>query len=420
MPPRAVLLSLALLGSARLALAGEPVVLPDFTPTTTAEAVLSVMLYDEARRALEGAGFRVIGPAEAEGTVKPGSMDSCATAPTCPTVALALLPARIALVVRIETRGDGAVGIVESWVEDQAEPSDVWEIPVHAGDEYAFGVALVGVVNNQSGRLGPVPDELKADGEALIAAGDPSGQERYLAGSRAAFEASGLSVDEWIDEAVPHAGRLVLEVRGGVGVGDVGRAADVHVDLDASLSNAQDWFQESPSAGAGVQLALAAGYAPLTWLEITLGLGVQTGHRRVGTTWSIDGVLQDQGAAKGSATQLLIEPRGRFILPTGTVKPYALAGTQIRMFDQYQIDSSDVGYPEPPGGTFVAPVIGAGWMVDPSPLLGVFLEGTFAYHLGLRSAAAELGGAPPADRPPIDTFRGYTVGVAAGAQVRLP
>src|SRR5688572_6976308 len=84
--------------------AGEPVLVPDFTPATTSEFALAFLLQERVVAALEGTGHVVLTGPVVEPTT--GALDVCFDVEGCPVGAMQKLPVRVAVVVRVE-RKDG-------------------------------------------------------------------------------------------------------------------------------------------------------------------------------------------------------------------------------------------------------------------------------------------------------------------------
>jgi hypothetical protein len=107
---RTLLFGLATLLPA-VAAAGEPLLVPDFTPASTSEFSLAFLLQDRVIASLEGAGHVVL----TSDVVRPrvgAVVDACADTPACPIEPLRALPARVAVVVRIERRDAALIGLV--------------------------------------------------------------------------------------------------------------------------------------------------------------------------------------------------------------------------------------------------------------------------------------------------------------------
>ncbi|MFK7930516.1 MAG: hypothetical protein AB8H79_20180 [Myxococcota bacterium] len=59
-------------------------------------------------------------------------------------------------------------------------------------------------------------------------------------------------------------------------------------------------------------------------------------------------------------------------------------------------------------------------MVDPSPMVGLFVEGAFAYPLGTRAVSAETSLVPePSSAPSPVEVDGRVISVVGGVQFRL-
>ncbi|MBT3220151.1 MAG: hypothetical protein HN348_13770 [Proteobacteria bacterium] len=246
---------------------------------------------------------------------------------------------------------------------------------------------------------------------------------RHVLGSEKHLRKLQKDPRDWLFAASPHAGRFTVEVRVGVGIGDVDRHADVRVDLEDTVQTS-DWFQEGPTNSARVRGGLYLGYAPTTYLDIGVLTGLQYGVRALTTGWaqiSDSGTTVDSsGIQQVQAVQIYVQPRLRaYMVPVGPAKPYAFAGVELRIFDAYKIEQPDeLQYPIPPAGLVAGPLGGLGLMIDPGPIVGFFAEGSFTYHLGVRSAAAEKGSwSGIVETVPMGVH--YTIGVAGGVQFRL-
>jgi hypothetical protein len=90
--------------------------------------------------------------------------------------------------------------------------------------------------------------------------------------------------------------------------------------------------------------------------------------------------------------------------------------------DRYQIDQPPtLTYPVPGAALIPGWIGGGGMMIDPGPIVGVFAEGSYTRHFGVRSQPLEYGqGAPwPYEYTPIDATGALTVAVTGGIQFRL-
>ena len=246
---------------------------------------------------------------------------------------------------------------------------------------------------------------------------------RHLAGAEKAFRNAQRDPRDWLFQAMPHGGRVVFEVRGGVGMGDVDRIADSRVDVNASNQPQSDWFQEGPAAATRPRGALFIGYAPLAYLDLGVVGGLQYGNKLLTTGWTQNGVEVDTSAQQRvQAVQFYVQPRLRiYLAPTGPVKPYVFGHAELRVFDSFDIQSGGMlQYPEPPGGLMFGGGGGGGLMFDPGPMIGLFAEGAFTAHAGTRAAPAEPpGGVRPSSVAALPGADGYTIGVVGGLQFRI-
>jgi hypothetical protein len=238
-----------------------------------------------------------------------------------------------------------------------------------------------------------------------------------------------MDARDWLYRATPHAGRVTFEVRAGLGMGDVDRFADVRAALENGVQT-QAWYQEGPSYARRPRGEIFLGYAPLTFLDVGVLFGLQYSGRDLTTGLARAG--EGEGEALGSApvdvselddiqaVQLHVQPRVRgYLVPTGPAKPYLMTGIEVKVFDTYRIEQPvGVLYPIPPGGSTAGWVGGAGLLIDPSPIMGVFFEGAYIPHFGLRAATTSEGlwaGAIPTPQE----ARGWTASLMGGVQFRL-
>lgn len=241
---------------------------------------------------------------------------------------------------------------------------------------------------------------------------------RHLIGCRSSFEAADGPPLEWLFQNTPHAGRLIVEVRGGYALGDTQRQADVRVYLDGD-EVVGDWFQEYPTAANMPRGALYVGYAPSTYVDFGVEAGLQYGHRTLHTAVIDGGDTGEVFASSAQAVQAWVQPTARlYVVHLGLAKPYVLGGFHLRAFDAFDIAASDLPFPEPPGGVFFGPTVGGGLMIDPGPIVGFFAEGSYTPHFGARALPAQRGERPGDAPDPAITSRN-TVAITGGVQFRL-
>jgi len=451
----------------------EVVLVPDFTPGTTSEFSLAFLLQERVIESLSSAGNLVLTGEIVESTV--GPLIACADVPSCPVNELRKLPARLALVVRV-SRKEGAVS-AEYRIFDRAsgEVKDSGSLPIPPGQEQDAVSKLVTAVEAQTEELGPIHSESVTSAQTMITEWersklpfespvtlpveppkDPPKEEppelppedppakppelelvsdlekrlteaglqpRHIVGARKSFNKTKLPPRKWFFRNTPHAGRLIIEVRGGIGLGDVDRAADVRAYgalNDGVWTQSGDWFQEGPRKNLRVRGGIYLGYAPTTYFDVGTVIGVQYGQKTLTTAYYDGNTSGEISTDVVSAVQLYAQPQVRFtIVPLGAVKPYLYVGADLRIFDGYKIvDPPDVDYPEPPFGFVPGPMGGGGICFDPSPIVGICFDGAYTRHFGIRADAAQAGDMPPdAPEAPRGTFG--TVGVTGGVQFRL-
>ncbi len=269
----------------------------------------------------------------------------------------------------------------------------------------------------------PAPTEPLSD-EARIeqALADTDLTERHLVGVRQHFLDSGLDVRDWLYQQTPHAGRTIIEVRGGFGIGDTDRIAYVRTFVDPDGTQRQ-WFQEGPTDGQRVRGELFVGYAPSAWVDVGAVLGLQYGERTLDSGWSDGAGGGRQSTDTVQAVQFHLQPRARlYPVRTGPFKPFLFAGVDLRFFDMWRIRPvENITYAQPPGGLAAGPAAGGGLLIDPSPLVGFFAEAAYVAHFGARAGFVQQ---PSANRPADDGFidrapAGYLVTISGGVQFRL-
>ncbi len=486
----AVITAAAVAVAVPAAQAGEPLLVPDFTPGSTTEFGLAFLLQGKVIDGLRQQGHIVLGN-QAAAPVVGDSIVSCADLPGCPFAALQQLPARAAVVGRVARTADGVLTVyVAAYEQGDSRPVDSRDFIVEGGDEDAIVTEVVIMVDEMLSLLGPAPaDQLMAAVDLLEAVEDPpvaprvepdlaptgplfgepdpviippapreapiidpvphippdrtsragvlspSDYEsapmdvllegstlspRHVEGLGWHFRRSETPARTWNRRNMPHSGRVIVELRGGIGVGDVSRTADVRVAVAFDGQNASEWFQEGPVVGQGVRGALYVGYAPTAWIDIGSGFGLQYGQKGLTSGYSDVNGASSVGDDSVTALQFFIEPRIRlYPLPFGPVKPFIGVGAEVRLFDPYDIiDPVGVVYPDPPGGSHFGPQFSGGILFDAGPVVGVFGEASYTMHLGSRADAARMGVAP-AEAPAPPENQGYTLNFVGGLQFRI-
>lgn len=453
---------LAVLVAAAPAFAGEPLLVPDFTPGTTSEFSLAFMLQEAVNTALTEDGHVVLTSDRV--AAKVGGLDACADTEGCPYDALQRLPARLAVVVRVERREGTVVAEVELFDNTAPTPMDTRTVRVDSGREAGFAGMVVAMVDAAIEDLGPGPAGNLSAARALLASAPapvattpkpvptkvvpppvvetpvetptpPGGtvaerlakadlEPRHIVGVKKSFETTELTPLAWLYSKTPHSGRLIVEIRGGLGIGDTDRHADLRVALentDDGLVQVADWYQEGPQVNRRLRGELYVGYAPTAALDIGAQLGLQYGHRSVSTGFTIDGEQNVQPQSdEVQAVQFAIKPIVRvYPVAIGIAKPFLYAGADLRIFDNYKIEPAEnLVFPEPIGGLIPGVIGGGGIMIDPGPIVGFFLEGSYTRHFGVRAGPAGQG-TPIGNTPTAPDGDHQTIGVTAGVQFRL-
>jgi len=214
------------------------------------------------------------------------------------------------------------------------------------------------------------------------------------------YEASGLSAKEWKAKARVRARTFFVEGAAGWAVGDTDRAYGVWADLEESeegqfiistdSTGAQvvsTWEGSGRGEGGGSGLAAwgAVGYAPTWWLEVSAAVGIQQGKKYLEAGWECTQCatpIEEVPFDPVTGTQLWIQPKFRFIpVPTGVLKPYALVGGDVALYDGFVPDTDVVDFPNAEGGTNWGVSLGAGLFVDAVPHLSFFAEVPFSLTL---------------------------------------
>lgn len=442
------------------ALAGEPLLVPDFTPDTPSEVALAAMLEGLVADELERDGHILIKTEHARPVVG-DIIDRCGQRQGCPYVPLQKLPARFAVVVTITRLDDALTGTVDFYEQADPTPIATKAVPIEPGNEAEFAAEIRRETEDLLGLLGPAPKEDLVEAVRLVDGVDtvvevsvpqpvpvpvpmpgpapvPAPQpvvpapvpvipmdpveaklsatttvyERHIAGSRNHFKRYDEDADTWVYRLTPHAGRFYIEARGGAGFGDISRVADVRL---ISGDPVTEWYQEGPNSGTGPRAGFAAGYAPVTFMDIGLLVEIQTGTKTLSTGFDSEAPAN----TSGSAIQAVVQPRARFyIAPLGPVKPALVVGAEIRAFDAYRIDPNPDSFPEPPGGAVPGALGGLSLVIDPVPVVGIVLESTYTQHFGLRAQAAQ-DGRRPENAPDAVVGKGFTMGFTGGIQFRI-
>ena len=426
-----------------LAHAGNSVLLPEVTPLDPQDFTISVMLEGMVAEELEASGHTVLRHQDALVLVGPEALSQCALAPLCPVAVLPALPVERALVVSIDRVEGRMIGRGEVYAQGDDLPVATGEVEVVSGSERTFVIEMAALAGQEASPLSPpapivaapievvVPDSVPSEGSVVVVSptaavvsptaavvqreeakwekrleqrsSQPTGRlpdgvaPRHLRGSEGHFQKSGLDARDWIYRAMPHAGRFTMELRGGTGIGDVDRFADVRV-VRRSGAQIEQWYREGPATSRRIRGGVFLGYAAATWLDFGVLGGVQYSERDV-----TSGIVREQAGEEATqevdretgiqAVLGYVQPRVRtYIVPVGPAKPFVFVGCDFRMFDLYKLEQpKGAVYPIPPGGMTPGVALGGGLMIDPGPIVGMFVEGGLTLHMGERSEVTTSG-----------------------------
>ena len=467
------------------AFAAEPILIPDVTPGGLSEFSMATAIQEALRSEFKDEGYMVLSSQNVRPVVG-SQIDGCFEEQTCPYGPLQHLPARLAVVARVLRDVDRVLFQVAVYDGTTIQPVDTHELEIMGSEYQGLVSATVQMVKETEADLEPAPDSLWQEAAELVTksamaqknASTPAPEApivkatpdvivninqagpattvqagpapepkatarpvqadaarppekrmtyppRYFFGAKKDYEKSGLEPRGWMLKRTPHSGRFIVALAGGVGIGDVDRAANVHVRFTDDA--VYGWYQEGPSSAARPRGSAYLGYAPTAAFDLGVTIGLQYGYKVLVSGWSdqtssSSDTSTNWGQDTAQAVQVYIQPRARFYFVwTGPLKPYAYAGVETRVFDALKIADSDmVDYPDPSGGVFYGPTVGGGVMVDPSPTVGLFVEGGYTAHFGIRASFAENDvSIRPDDAAAPTPFKKRTIGIVGGVQFRL-
>jgi hypothetical protein len=195
-----------------------------------------------------------------------------------------------------------------------------------------------------------------------------------------------MSAEDWLRDRRVRVGQLTLELHGAGVFGDVNRRFDTRVSVSTNsngeLAQEPPYEYEDFIQGRGQIAGASIGYVPLWWLQTEIFGGVMRGTKELTTGWEQleNDVLVDEDSVVYEPTPAMlgvIEPRLRLIfVATGPVKPYALGGLHLRIFDGYDVPdiAGKVNYANRPGGLGAGVTGGAGVAIDTRSKAYAFLE----------------------------------------------
>lgn len=478
-----VLAGLLLLAPAR-AIADDVILVPEMQATTDLDPGWAETIQATILQTLTDNGFVVIDAATVR-RVAGDVLDRCAPADrlTCTREALHSTPGSVALQLALVSTPEGGAEIsVEFYAETQPEPVRQLSLPIEMGKERRialqiamFALDVVNEVGPSSpgvvqaartlvGSARPTPQpgssEIKVYGsmenpalppeeepEDLLAddpeedLSDPDSIEedepiptgpkeeelpnRLLSGVRRAYDDREDPAAAWYKKRSPHAGRFLIELRGGFGHSDLNRQAYSLADLDAADEIEALYWTEGPIQTIGGRVDGFIGYAPATMLDFGVVVGVDIASDIV-----VLGIMEEGQDAefgepeKFTVARPVVQPRLRlWPVQLGPVKPYIAVGMEFKFVGDWTFDVEG-GQPlaRPPGGVVYSVVGGLGLSFDPHPRVGILLGADLQYHLGKLAKTREVSTDPegPSGNPfPTSVGAGFTILPGLGVQIRL-
>lgn len=399
------------------------IVLPDFTPATMDDFAAASDLGSLARMALEDRGLTVLAGEDLADRVGDAA-DACADEVACPVSLWGQVDATTAVVGRVghdrglleirvlvyENQGSRATRTYDELLP----PSAAGELMLQIADDLAPLVGAPpnvrrvdsGIVEEHyepigSGRTGgdreldePLDDQPRrpdgASDRQIAALKLPAYAVRR-------YEDSGQAAEHWLEDARVRRPGVFLELHGGAVFGDLDRRYDTRIGLYDEEGNA--WSERDAYTyhsflnGLGFTGGAAIGYQFAWWVDMSILGGLQLGHKELTTGWE---TWEANGEPDGSdrfldsdetvydpvsAVLAFMEPRVRlYPVALGPLKPYGLAGFNLRFYDAYTVpDEATVDYLEATGGVTLGPTLGGGLAFDaPKGAIG-FIEIPWTY-----------------------------------------
>jgi hypothetical protein len=248
---------------------------------------------------------------------------------------------------------------------------------------------------------------------------------RLVLGAGRAFAARDEDADRWYQRRSPHAGRVILELRGGFSHSDGRRAAFSFAYLEEPTDTTPEtllWL-EGPIRGLSGRAAGYVGYAPTTWIDAGLMVGVHASQDTIAIGYLHPDEDPDLGPAnKFPVYRLFFQPRARFWpVGVGPAKPYVAVGAEATIVRNWTFTAEGAeAFARPPGGVMASFMGAAGLTLDPHPRVGLVLEVQALYHLGtLSNPRVGLGGDMVGNYPPAPKGSGFGIAPEVGFQLRL-
>jgi hypothetical protein len=439
------------------------VLLPTFTPRTMGDFAPAEQLTADTMAALSAEGLDYVTPTEIQR--RAGEIaDGCADRTDCTETLWRHFPGSSLAVVGSITWTDGMLDTrIMFYGPDEASPLEIIarkipesgtgalasELAATAKDLLALvpdrdaGVLAIASApaNSAGGEAGDTASE-SAPGNTPQKTPAADEQERRTRGLPPAlwerYKASGKSYKDWKDDALVRAGCIIVEVHAGAVFGDVERVYDTRLALNqVDDGSGEDIFEQVGSyqydafvRGSAFSAGGSVGFVPLWWLEISVYGGAEIGRRKLTTGWETyyadvegpDTVLEKASQEFGPvpSTMAVLQPRLRlYTLPSGPVKPYALAGMQMRFYDAFDDDqlNRQPSYPTRAGGVGLGVTAGGGIAFDaPRGAIG-FIEVPWNKLISPVPYEKESGNVQNVPRQELPS--GQTLAIRAGIGFRL-
>ena len=348
----------------------------------------------------------------------------CADESGCPMALLERLPARLAIVGKITSQDAGYVVTVRFYASGDPSPIETVSSVLTASAFGDFSEEMADVAESLLPLIPPLPgtepvvtepdpieiepDPIDLEPDPIEIEPDPIVVEEPLepldpevpddpriAGlprqAQAKYFASGLGAEEWLAAERVRVGQLLIEAQGGMAFGDVSRRYDTRISVstnsEGELEQGTPYEYEDFIQGDGVMGGMGIGYVPVWWLETGVFVGLVSSTKELTTGWEqleSDQVVDEDNTTYAPTAAMLgvVEPKLRmFFVATGPIKPYAIGGLHLRIYDGYDVPDIDgkINYSNRPGGLGAGVLTGAGLALDGRGKLTGFIEVPWSY-----------------------------------------
>ena len=222
--------------------------------------------------------------------------------------------------------------------------------------------------------------------------------------------------------------RVVVAVHAGAAVGNVDRSYDTRVGFWEDGESVFDVYEyDAFVSGTGAMFGLSLGYAYSPRMETSIYAGIVLGQQELSTGWEMqeNGQIIDSSELEYDPVPLMsghFEPRLKWYFLSGRpVRPYALAGGYIRIFDGYVVPdvynnsgSVSVDYSDRPAGLHYGVTTGGGVVFQNTDGAGIFMEVPWTYILNsaVHERSRQLLLDVPQRPSPSSILTGVKIGMA--------